>query len=82
MRRLEEQFLSQDERMAEEVKRQVAIAMSQQQQQQAKPAESIVDAVGLSQCKSSCASTGLPADTEITAIDMTAEQHYPVDEIT
>jgi len=56
--------------------------MSQQQQQQAAPAEPIVDAAGLSQCKSSCASTGLPADTGIAAIDMTAEQHYPVDEIT
>ena len=30
--RLEEQLLSQDERMIEEVKRQVALAMSQQQQ--------------------------------------------------
>ena len=49
LRRLEEQFLSQDERMAEEVKRQVAIAMSQQQQQQAEPAEPIVDAAGQSQ---------------------------------
>ena len=56
--------------------------MSQQQQQQAAPAESNVDAAGLSQCKSSCASTGLPTDMGIAAIDMTAEQHYPVDEIT
>ena len=32
LRRLEEQLLSQDERMTEEVKRQVALAMSQQQQ--------------------------------------------------
>ena len=32
LRRLEEQLLSQDERMADEVKRQVALAMSQQQQ--------------------------------------------------
>ena len=31
LRRLEEQLLSQDERMAEEVKRQVALAMSHQQ---------------------------------------------------
>ena len=46
------------------------------------PAVPIVDAAGLSQRKSSCASTGLPADTEIAAIDTTVEQHYPVDEIT
>ena len=82
LRRLEEQLLSQDERMADEVRRQVALAMSQQQQQQAAPAETNVDAADLSQRKSSCVSTGLPADTGITAIDTTAEQHYPVDEIT
>ena len=68
--------------MAEEVKRQVALAMSQQQQQQASSAEPNFEAAGLSQCKSSCASTGLPADTGIAAIDTIAEQHYPVDEIT
>ena len=56
--------------------------MSQQQQQQAAPTEPIVDAASLSQHKSSCASTGLPANTGIAAIDTTAEQHYPVDEIT
>jgi len=82
LRRLEEQLLSQDERMADEVRRQVALAMSQQQQQQAEPAEPNVEAASLSQRKSSCASTGLPADTRIAAIDTTAEQHYPVDEIT
>ena len=43
LRRLEGQLLAQDERMAEEVKRQVALAMSQQQQQQAAPAEPIVN---------------------------------------
>ena len=64
--------------MADEVKRQVALAMSQHQQQQAAPAEPIVDVAGLSQCKSSCASTGLPADTGIAAIDTTAEKHYPM----
>ena len=53
-----------------------------QQQHQAAPAEPIVDAAGLSQRKSSCASTGLPADAGIAAIDTTAEQHYPVDEMT
>ena len=68
LRRLEEQLLSQDERMAEEV----ALAMSQQQQQQTEPAEPIVDAAGLSQHKSSCASTSLPADMRIVAIDTTA----------
>ena len=82
MRRLEEQLLSQDERMAEEVKRQVDLAMSQQQQQQTVPAVPIVDAAGLSQRKSSCASTGLPTDTGITTIDTMAEQHYPMDGIT
>ena len=56
--------------------------MSLQQQQQAAPAEPNVDAVGLSQRKSSCASTGLPTDAGIAVIDTTAEQHYPVDEIT
>jgi hypothetical protein len=71
LRRLEKQLLSQDERIADEVKRQVALAMSQQQQQQAAPAEPTVDAAGLSQCKSSCASTGLPGDTGITTIDTT-----------
>ena len=55
--------------------------MSQQQQPQAAPLEPNVDAAVLSQHKSSCASTGLPADTGLAAIDTTAEQHYPVDEI-
>ena len=82
LRRLEEQLLSQDERMTDEVRRQVALAMSQQQQQQTEPAEPIVDAAGLSQRKSSCASTGLPANTGIAAIDTTAEQHFPMDGIT
>ena len=66
--------------MADEDRRQVALAMSQQQQ--AAPTEPIVDAAGLSQRRSSCTSTGLPADMGIAAIDTTAEQHYPVDEIT
>ena len=56
--------------------------MSQQQQQQTAPAEPIVDAAGLYQSKSSCASMALPVDTGIPAIDTMAEQHYPVDEIT
>ena len=36
----------------------------------------------LSQRKSSCTSMGLPADTGIPTIETTAQQHYPVDEIT
>ena len=56
--------------------------MSQQQQPQAAPLEPNVDAAVLSQHKSSCASTGLPADTGLAAIDTTAERHYPMDEIT
>ena len=55
--------------------------MSQQQQQQTEPAKPNIDSAGLSHRKSSCASMGLPADTGIAAIDTTAEQHYPVDEI-
>ena len=68
--------------MADEVKCQVALAMSQQQQPQAVPLEPNVDTTGLSQRKSSCPSTVLPADTGIAAIDTTAEQHNPVDMIT
>ena len=45
LRRLEEQLLSQDERMIDEVRRQVALAMSQQQQQAA-PAEPTVNVAG------------------------------------
>jgi hypothetical protein len=45
LRRLEEQLLSQDERMADDVKCQVALAMSHQQQQQVAPAEPIVHSV-------------------------------------
>lgn len=67
--------------MADEVKRQVALAMSQQQQLEAAPPEPNV-AADLSQRKSSCTSTDLPADTGIPAIEMTAQQRYPVDEIT
>jgi len=67
--------------MADEVKHQVALAMSQQQQSQAAPPKYNVIA-NLSRQKSSCASTGLPADTGIPAIEMTAQRRYPVDEIT
>ena len=67
--------------MADEVKRQVALAMIQQEPQAA-PLEPNVDAAGLSQRKSSCASTGLPADTGIATIETTVQQHYLVDEIT
>ena len=68
--------------MADELKCQVALAMSQQQQPQAAPLEPNVEVAGLSQRISSCATTGLPADTGIPTIQMTAQQCYLVDEIT
>jgi hypothetical protein len=67
--------------MADEVKRQVALAISQQRQPQVAPPEHNGTA-DLSQRKSSCASTSLPADTGIATIETTAQQRYPVDEIT
>ena len=57
LRRLEEWLMSHDQRLEEEVQRQVAIAMSQQQQAQSVPPEPNVAADHLSQWKSSCAST-------------------------
>jgi len=71
LRRLEEQLLSHNARMADEVKCQLALAMSQQQQSQEAPLEPNVVA-DLSQRNSSCASTGLPADKGIPAIETTA----------
>ena len=85
MQRLEEQLLSHDQRLAEEVQRQVAIAMSQQQQAQLVPPEPNVAADHLSQRKSSCASTDVVAvePTGIqAAVEATAPQQFPVDEIT
>ena len=81
LRRLEEQLLSHDARMADEVKRQVTIAMSQQQQPQAAAPEPNVD-MDLSHRKSRCASTDHPAKIVLPAIEMTAQQLYVVDEIT
>ena len=51
--------MSHDQRLDEEVHRQVAIAMSQQQQAQTVPLEPNVAADHLSQRKSSCAATPL-----------------------
>ena len=85
MRRLEEQLLSHDQRLAEEVQRLVAIAISHQQQAQAVPLELNVAGDHLSQRKSSCASTDVAVvePTRIqAAVEATAPQRFPVDEIT
>jgi hypothetical protein len=84
LRRLEEQLLSHNQRLAEEVQCAVAIAMSQQQQAQAVPLEPNVAADHLSQRKSSCASTGVPVETTgiQAAVEATAQQQFPVDDIT
>ena len=63
LRRLEEWLMSHDQRLEEEVQRQVAIAMSQQQQAQMVPPEPNVAADHLSQRKSSCASTDVTVET-------------------
>ena len=76
MRRLEERLMSHDQRLEEEVQRQVAIAMSQQQQAQTVPPEPNFAADNLSRRKSSCASTdvvvveptGIQAAVEATAL--------------
>ena len=81
MRRLEEQLLSHDERMADEVKREVALAIVQQQQSQTVHPEPNV-ATDLSQPESNYASTEHPANTGVPAIEMMTQQRYPVDEIT
>ena len=75
MRRLEEQLLSHDQRLAEEVQRQVAIAMSQQQQAQLVPPEPNVAADHLSPRKSSCASTDI--SVEPTGIKAAIEAMTP-----
>ena len=84
LRRLEEQLLSHDQRLAKEVQRQVAIAMSQQQQAQTVSPEPNVTADHLSQQKSSCASTDVAIETTgiQAAVEATAPQRFPVDEIT
>ena len=77
--------MSHDQRLEEEVQRQVAIAMSQQQQAQMVPPEPNVRADHLSQRKSNCACTDV-AVVEPTGIQATVEaaalQRFPVDEIT
>jgi hypothetical protein len=61
----------------DEVKWQVAIAMSQQQQSQPASVPNVNEA-NVSQWRSSCASTELPVDN---AVD-TGQQRYPMDDIT
>ena len=76
--------MSHDQRLEEEVQRQVAIDMSQQQQAQTVPPEPNVAADHMSQRKSSCASTDVTVEpTGIqAAVEATAPQGFPVDEIT
>jgi hypothetical protein len=62
--------------MADKVKRQVAIAMSQQQQSQPTFVPN-VNKAKVSQRRSSWASTELPVDNAV----VTGQQHYPVDDI-
>jgi len=85
LRRLEEWFISHDQRLEEEAQHQVAIAMSQQQQAQMVPPEPNVAADHQSQWKSICTSTDV-AVAEPTgiqaAVDASAPQRFPVDEIT
>ena len=68
--------MSHDQRQEEEVQRQVAIAMSQQQQAQMVPPEPNVVADHLSQRKSSCASTDI-AVAEPTGIQAAVEATAP-----
>ena len=76
--------MSHNQRLEEEVQRQVAIAMSQQQQAQMVPPEPNVAADHISQRKSSCASTYVVVEPMgiQAAIEATAPQRFPVDEIT
>ena len=76
--------MSHDQRLEGEVQRQVAIAMSQQQQAQPVPPEPNVAADHMSQRKSSCASTDVAVEpTGIqTTVEAMAPQRFPVDEIT
>ena len=82
---LEERLMSHNQRLEEEVQRQVSIAMSQQQQVKTVPLEPNVAANHLSQRKSSCASTDVvvvePTGIQ-AAIEAMAPQRFPVDEIT
>ena len=82
---LEERLMSHDQRLEEEVQRQVAIAMSQQQQAQMVPPKPNVAADHLSQRKSSYASTDIAVVEQTgihAAVEATAPQCFPVDEIT
>jgi hypothetical protein len=63
--------------MANEVKRQVAIAMSQQQQSQPALVPNVNEA-NVSQRRSSCASTEIHVDNAFE----TRQQRYTVDDIT
>jgi hypothetical protein len=63
--------------MTDEVKRQVAIVMSQQQQQQPVSVPNINEA-NVSQRRSNCASTELPVDNVVE----TGQQCYLVDDVT
>ena len=77
--------MSHNQRLEEEVQRQVAIVMSQQQQAQTVPPEPNVAADHLFQRKSSCTSTDITVvePTRIqAAVEATAPQRFPVDEIT
>ena len=76
LRRLEERLMLHYQRLEEKVQRQVAIAMSQQQQEQTVPPESNVAADHLSQQKSNCASTDV-AVTEPTGIQAAVEATAP-----
>ena len=85
LRRLDERLMSHDQRLEDEVQRQVAIPMSQQQQAQTVPPEPNVAADHLSQRKSSCACTDVAVaePTGIQAmVEASAPQRFPVDEIT
>ena len=72
---LEKRLMSQDQRLEEEVQRQVAIAMSQQQQAQTVPPEPNVVADHMSQLKSSCDSTDVAV--EPTGIQAAVEAMAP-----
>ena len=76
--------MSHNQKLEKVVQRQVAIAMSQQQQAQTVPPDPNVAADHMSQRKSSCASTDVAVEpTGIqAAVEATAPQGFPVDEIT
>ena len=75
--------MSHDQRLEEEVQRQVAIVMSQQQKAQTVPSEPNVAADHMSQRKSSCASTDVAVEPKgiQDAVEATVLQRFSVDEI-